>query len=163
MRRSKNICVIAYAAARLFGDASVGFGDTVVAFDCSQLEVQKAVDSAKSGDIVRLPEGSATWSSRVHVSDKEVHVVGAGIGRTSITYDMPVSFGNACFWFSSSASTACSISGITFVGSSDAQYGCVCISGAWEGFRVYNCHFDNILRRGLAVRGRAIGLIDSCT
>jgi hypothetical protein len=59
-------------------------GATLTADSVSREDVQKAVDAAADGDIVRLPAGTATWTASVRVADKFITIEGAGIGRTTI-------------------------------------------------------------------------------
>jgi hypothetical protein len=76
---------------------------TVEAADCSQQEVQKAIDAATDGDTVLVPAGSAIWITSeenrpaVVISrkgqEKGITLKGAGIGKTVIIDDT----GPACF------------------------------------------------------------------
>jgi len=56
-----------------------------LAASCSSTDVQTAVNSAKDGDIVLVPPGHCTWSSRVTVINKSISLIGSGIGSTIIT------------------------------------------------------------------------------
>jgi hypothetical protein len=56
---------------------------TVNAASCSNANVQSAVDSAAAGDVVTIPAGDCTWTSRVDVN-KPVTLKGAGVGSTVI-------------------------------------------------------------------------------
>jgi PKD repeat protein len=64
--------VISPASANVHEAASVSLAD-----------VRAAVESAHSGDIVRLPAGTAVWTGQLTVS-KSVSLIGAGIGLTTI-------------------------------------------------------------------------------
>jgi hypothetical protein len=59
-------------------------GETIVAASLLQADVQKAVDAAGDGCTVKLPAGTATWSSAVTVSGKFIAIVGAGVDKTII-------------------------------------------------------------------------------
>src|SRR2546429_1772660 len=69
---SPGLCVSAAAAA------------TLNAASASYADVSAAVSAASSGDTVRVPAGSATWSSQLNIS-KGILLQGAGIGQTVIT------------------------------------------------------------------------------
>jgi hypothetical protein len=57
---------------------------TVTAASPSYADVKAAVDSAVSGDTVKVPAGSATWTDRLIIT-KGIYLFGAGIGNTNIT------------------------------------------------------------------------------
>jgi PKD repeat protein len=57
---------------------------TITAASPSYADVKAAVDSAFSGDTVKVPAGTATWSSQLVIT-KGIFLIGAGIGQTSIT------------------------------------------------------------------------------
>ena len=58
---------------------------TVNATSCSQANVQTAVSVAVDGDTVLVPAGSCSWPNGVSWSNKNINVIGAGIGNTVIT------------------------------------------------------------------------------
>ena len=52
---------------------------------CSQANVQTAINSAATGDIVVVPPGKCSWNANVIISDdKKITLKGAGIGLTVI-------------------------------------------------------------------------------
>jgi hypothetical protein len=53
--------------------------DTHTAASCSQADVQAAVHAARPGDIVRVPAGTAIWSSGLSISNG-IRLEGAGAG-----------------------------------------------------------------------------------
>ena len=57
---------------------------TINAASCSQANVQSAISSAASGDTVKVPAGTCTWSSSITVA-KDLAVIGAGSTNTKIT------------------------------------------------------------------------------
>ncbi len=58
---------------------------TINAANCSQSAVQSAINSSTSGDTVKVPAGSCTWSSTLTI-DKNINLKGAGVEKTIITY-----------------------------------------------------------------------------
>jgi Flp pilus assembly protein TadG len=59
---------------------------TINASTCSQANVQAAIDSAKTGDIVAIPGTGCTWTSGVSVpTTKKITLQGAGYASTVIT------------------------------------------------------------------------------
>ena len=62
----------------------------ITAASPSYADVKAAVDSAVSGDTVKVPAGTATWSTRLYIT-KGIYLIGAGIGNTTITsgYNAP--------------------------------------------------------------------------
>jgi hypothetical protein len=54
---------------------------TISAASCSNIDVQVAVDAAVTDDIVTIPAGDCTWTTRVNVS-KAITLRGAGVGQT---------------------------------------------------------------------------------
>jgi hypothetical protein len=56
-------------------------GAATLSSDGSRADVQAKIDAAVDGDIVTIPSGSFTWSSGVSISEKGLHLRGAGSGR----------------------------------------------------------------------------------
>ena len=63
--------------------ASLALAGTVTSPSASQSDVQKAIISAKAGDVVQIPAGTATWSGTLSVK-KAVTLRGAGAGVTIV-------------------------------------------------------------------------------
>ncbi len=55
----------------------------IPAASCSQADVQAALNAATTGDTIRVPAGTGTWSGLA--INKAVHLQGAGTGQTRIT------------------------------------------------------------------------------
>jgi hypothetical protein len=55
-------------------------GNTVYALSCNLTDVQNAINSANSGDIVVVPEGNCIWNSEIVVipPTKTIYLVGSG-------------------------------------------------------------------------------------
>lgn len=123
---------------------------TRMAANCSQSAVQKAIDSAASGDTVSVPSGNCTWSSTVIIpAEENIILKGAGIDSTVIT-------GGTVNMSGSSR-----ITGFTFIN------GLIQVDG--DGWRVDNCKFYNASKwnDGVFVRGQRenqhpTGLVDHC-
>src|SRR3984893_15159583 len=71
--------------AVLGGTLPLAKGSIVNAASVALADVSAAVQSARDGDTVLIPAGTATWTSGVSVS-KAIKIVGAGSGRI-IAYD----------------------------------------------------------------------------
>jgi len=67
-----------------FASVAVSYAATITASSCSLSDVQSAISSASSGDIVIVPAGSATWSTALSIT-KGITLQGAGIDSTTIT------------------------------------------------------------------------------
>ena len=65
--------------------ARTGYTVTIPAQSAARGDVQSAVNSAVSGDIVLVPAGTATWTEAVTIpSTKKITLQGAGMGVTKI-------------------------------------------------------------------------------
>ncbi len=126
--------------------------------------VQAAVDSAKDGEVVRLPAGTATWDQTLIFPDnKTIILMGNGPDETIIsgTINAPRSLINM------GKSRSC-ISNIGFKLSNDNGDG---ISVGGKGWRIDNCKFENLISEtieGVVVWGPAmdngcpVGIVDHC-
>jgi len=77
--RLRGLPPVGLAAIAMAVVASSVLADTHTAASCSQADVQAAVNAASPGDIVRVPAGTATWSSGLSIS-KGIRLEGAGAG-----------------------------------------------------------------------------------
>lgn len=66
------------------------YAKAIWADTCSSTDVQTAVDASTGGDIVQVPVGSCTWTSRLNVGRKGITLRGAGIGKTFIVDSIPI-------------------------------------------------------------------------
>jgi hypothetical protein len=135
---------------------------SIVATDTSQASVQAAINRAPDGGTVIVPAGSSTWTSRVYISNKAITIFGAGIGQTIITSALPVDATNAPFYVSCPGK-AVRISGFTCVAGPGDIKGFINITS--QNFRVDNCAFTNVTKRGVAAysTSNSWGVIDHCT
>ena len=161
------------AVMLLLGSFSAIQAATINAASCKYSDVLSAYNSAKSGDIVAVPSGSATWSNTLVIS-KSVTLRGAGIGQTIITRGSPTaSFTGAFLCVAKLPSDVpVTISGITFdsvrtdhvvdtrqvyILNSTAQ-------GAtfdYTKIRITSCQFKNGERQ-VFWEGRCFGVVDHC-
>jgi hypothetical protein len=137
---------------------------TVSAASCSSSNVQSAINSAATGDVVVVPAGNCSWSSTVNWSGRGITLQGAGVNLTNIT-DNGTS-GAALSIGGASASAFVTVTGFTFIKSSDHVNGIVQISGSQDsvGFRF---HHNRILIATAGSRGIGVesvyGVIDHVT
>ena len=137
---------------------------TVNATSCSQANVQTAVSVAVDGDTVLVPAGSCSWSNGVSWSNKNINVIGAGIGNTVITPAGDV--------FSITATTKGSfrVSGMTISGSPSGNPFIFHIMSSGtetpvKGWRIDHIRFSFTNASSLRViyiSGISWGLIDHC-
>ena len=86
MTRLRRAAIILSATTISLMTAQLADANTINAASASEAHVQAAIDSAVSGDTVRVPEGTATWTEGVSIPDaKKIAVIGAGWDRTVIT------------------------------------------------------------------------------
>ncbi|MBN1694734.1 hypothetical protein JW879_04940 [candidate division WOR-3 bacterium] len=127
-------------------------------------DVQAAVDSALSGDIVRIPRGNSTWISRLEIpDDKKITLSGSGQEETVISSDTsePGSLINM-------GSSGSRVTNMGFKLANDNGNG---ITVRGEGWRIDHCRFDNNIGNiieGVSARGYPsdggcpVGLVDHC-
>lgn len=107
---------------------SWAFSAVITAASCSQADVQAAINSASSGDTVRVPPGECTWTTPVNCNSA-IRLLGAGTtmpGGTKIHSQLPKTLvfavsESACnvtplevagFWFVDSYETTTSLNGV---------------------------------------------------
>jgi hypothetical protein len=113
-----------------FGESAQGA--TINAASCEQTDVQAAIDSANSGDIVIIPSGECTWSGSVSIPDaKKITLQGSGYNNTVITR----------------SETAISMnesgSRVTGIGFIQPESGDQIIHVQGTGWRIDHCKFNN--------------------
>ena len=136
---------------------------TTTAASCSQADVQAAITAAASGDTVLVPAGACTWSTPVSISGKRLKLLGAGIGKTSITD----STGRGALSFECSAANFVDVGGFTFIKGIAYSGGMIQVWGVM-GEVAFRIHHSRLFDNGVA-GGRGIwvssgyGLIDHLT
>lgn len=135
------------------------FAATYTASDCTHENVQAAIASATTGDLVLVPPGTCTWDTTVTIAGKVITLQGAGSANTHIaTVSGTTAFSNN--------DTASRITGFDFTGPTDIQ---VKLSGA--GWRLDHCSFTNtygssrvtIYVHGENISTVPVGVIDNNT
>jgi hypothetical protein len=160
-------------SAGVIGSHYVSSGNTIWAASPSYADVVAAIALADPGGTVRIPAGSATWSSQLVIS-KALRLIGAGIGQTVIT--------NA---YSNSSGSLSESKGFILLKPSDYSLNpAIRISGfsipctgqsycimpynrsdpaqIWDRIRIDHIAFSSH-ERGIRVVGHAYGVADNCT
>ena len=131
--------------------------------------VWDAINAAKDGDIVQLPEGTALWKSGWNTKHwakmKSITVQGAGIDKTIIRDETSTAAGDEPFDLKGVEGRPFRITGITFAGTgltnAGVWAGAIVISGNCKTFRVDHCKFPN-MDRMMTISGDTYGLVDHC-
>lgn len=159
------VAVAVLAASGAFAVEAQEGPRVIKSMDCSQEEVQKAIDLAKDGDTVQVPEGNGAWK-KVKLPGKAITLQGAGIGKTMIT---AVGRGSTIA-VKSAEGKPFRISGISFVFEPTIRT-CVGVWGSCKNWRIDHCKFDNSRNSGCRVGVRVedesdtvytYGVIDHC-
>ena len=114
--------------------------------------VWEAINAAKDGDTVQLPEGTAVWKKGWNAGHwakmKAITIQGAGMDKTIIRTDTTRDAGDKSFVVNGVEGKPFRITGITFDGTGFANAGIwageVVISGNCKNFRVDHCKFLNM-------------------
>jgi hypothetical protein len=131
--------------------------------------VWDAIEAAKDGDTVQLPEGTATWKHGWNTNHwakmKAITLAGAGVDRTIIRDDTSTAAGDEPFEIKGVEGKPFRITGITFDGTSLPNAGTwageIVIGGNCKNFRVDHCKFLN-MDRMMTIHGDTRGLVDHC-
>jgi hypothetical protein len=159
----KTQSALAILAASLFS-LPTARAATINAPTCSQANVQSAVNAAQDGDTVSVPAGSCAWSSAVSWTNKNVKVIGAGIGNTVIT---PA---NGAFSVTATTKGAFRISGMTISGAPSGNPFIFYLQSSGtetpiKGWRIDHIRFNftnSSSLRAFYISGISWGLIDHC-
>jgi hypothetical protein len=149
-----------------FGLAKSSEAATINAASCSQSDVQGAIANAQDGDTVSIPAGSCTWTSAVGWSNKNISLIGAGIGNTVITngiadpYSGVIGVGNA-------SKSSFRISGMTIIQGSLSDGIHVSSTGSsnsTKGWRIDHIRFYSTGNPNSSIYFAGInwGVIDNC-
>ena len=180
MRSVKRVALV-LAAMGALGWVRGTEAEVVKAASLSAGDVQAAINAAKDGDTVALPEGIGTWAVQVKMIGKGITLKGAGTGKTVIVDATPnvPSYGNKYGTVEAIDRKMLKIegvegkpwrmTGITFRGrpvgdDSDKLSGCpylMCILGTSKNWRIDHCEFLDAYA-GFWVRGNTHGLVDHC-
>ncbi|MHB1035948.1 MAG: hypothetical protein ACYC35_15200 [Pirellulales bacterium] len=147
-----------------------GHAETRLAAALTPEAVWDAINAAKDGDIVQLPEGTALWKKGWNTNHwakfKAITIQGAGIDKTIIRDGTSTASGDEPFDIKGVEGKPFRITGITFDGtglpSAGTWAGAMVIGGNCKNFRVDHCKFLN-MDRMLTISGDTYGLIDHCS
>lgn len=64
--------------------AAAASAATIPVSTCEQPAVQAAVEAATDGDTLQMPVGNCTWPTHVSWANKDITILGAGVGKTVI-------------------------------------------------------------------------------
>ncbi|MCO6434648.1 hypothetical protein [Nitrosomonas nitrosa] len=140
------------------------YGTIIKAASCSQSDVQRAIDSARDGDLVLVPAGTCTWTAGITFSNTRVTVQGAGVDQTTIIDATGSEYDEVPFIIAGLEGKSFRITGFTFSGGGDT-YGIIKILGNCKNWRIDNCRFHSQQARAIVVGWYSwtYGLIDHCT
>jgi hypothetical protein len=127
-------------------------GETRMTTNLTPEAVWDAINTAKDGDIVQLPEGTAVWTKGWNAGHwakmKAITIQGAGIDKTIIRTDTSRAPGDKSFVVNGVEGKPFRITGITFDGTGFPNAGIwageIVISGNCKNFRVDHCKFLNM-------------------
>jgi hypothetical protein len=134
----------------------------VDARSASFADVASAVALAGQGDIVRVPEGTATWTAGL-VIRKAVTLQGAGIGKTIIQDGLAKN--ENILVFNATLNHFYRLTGFEFQpGERKTKFtkGCVLVTGNSKTVRIDHCKFYRVHNRSIYIRGAVCGVIDHC-
>jgi hypothetical protein len=132
--------------------------------------VWEAINAAKDGDTIQLPEGTAVWKKGWNTDHwakmKAITIQGCGIDRTIVRDDTSTAAGDEPFEIKGVEGKPFRITGIAFDGTglpnAGTWAGAIVISGNCRNFRVDHCKFLN-MDRMMTISGDTYGLVDHCT
>jgi hypothetical protein len=148
---------------------SAAQGETRMTANLTPEAVWDAINAAKDGDTVQLPEGTAVWTKGWNAGHwakmKAITIEGAGIDKTIIRTDASRAPGDKSFVVNGVEGKPFRITGITFDGTGFPNAGIwageIVISGNCKNFRVDHCKFLN-MDQMMTITGDTYGLIDHC-
>ncbi len=155
--------------------------DIITAASCSQTDVQAAIDSAKDGDTVMVPAGTATWTKTgdskpaVQVGkqltwnpptfeSKAITLYGAGVDTTIIIDQCPHNYNESALLIFTESNKPVRVTGFTFSRSGEkAEKGTLSIIGECKNWRIDHCKLlDAQYGNGIVISGNSNGVIDHC-
>ena len=145
------------------------YAETRTAAALTPEAVWEAINAAKDGDTVQLPEGTAVWKKGWNTGHgakmKAITIQGAGIDKTIIRDTTQGTAGDKPFVINGVEGKPFRITGITFDGTGLPNAGVwageIVIGGNCKNFRIDHCKFLN-MDRMMTIKGDTYGLIDHC-
>ncbi len=136
----------------LFIGGGKTYAGVIQAASTSRADIQAAINSASDGDIVVVPAGISTWTSRVTIS-AQITLQGAGQRKTVITKT-----GGDYALYANGVDNL-RITGFTIRGGNYSSNG-INLAGNPKGFRIDNNKFTQCTGSAVQIRGYAKGVID---
>jgi hypothetical protein len=161
---SRVTALVSLAATLILAVSRLAEATTINANSASQSDVAAAIASATNGDVVSIPDGTATWTRTLAVR-KAITLQGAGIGNTVINDDIQ----NArIITWTLPAGLPSRLTGIEFRDGggthSAPPTGAMRVDGSntdGSTFRMDHCYWNNI--NGTPVFDTVIGVLDHNT
>jgi hypothetical protein len=144
----------------MFGVAATESGTTVAATTCQATDVQAAIEQAKDGYVVLVPEGTCTWTTPVGITNKSIILKGAGMDKTIIIENLSTSASS--LYAIIALGKPVRITGFTFDGTKTRDnHASVEVAGPSGSplFRIDHMKFVNVTERGISANA-VYGLID---
>jgi hypothetical protein len=150
---------------------NLSFAETHNLSSLNQTVVQNAINAASNGDTIILPAGVQTWTTTsggapaVEIQNKEISIIGAGVGQTIITDSTNAGWMETAIWIQNDTGENFRISGINFIQGVGDGNGIIKIRGNARAWRIDNCSFSASSKNMVSIGGTAVtyGLIDHCT
>jgi hypothetical protein len=143
-------------------------GVTIAATTCGAGHVQAAINAAKDGDTVTIPEGRCTWTATVTVDGKAITIQGAGINKTVIVDNVPKYADGTppghLLKLDTKGTMLTRLTGMTFdggVGREDPfNKSLVFLTGDSKSFRIDHVRFIATRVSALTITGSTYGVVD---
>lgn len=150
--------------------------EIIPAKSCAQSDVQEAVNRAKDGDIVTVPEGNSVWISpeggggagypSVEIKGKSIVLQGSGTDKTVIYDSTGIKGWQVPLLFREIENNYIRITGFTFKPVTTDIKGIIAMGasgGQCRGYRIDHCNFDGFSNGVAIITYRDnYGVIDHC-
>lgn len=161
MKTIEKVTFIVLAVSMVF--ISGANARTINSASCSQSNVQAAITAAADGDIVLIPTGSCIWTTGITWVNKNISVIGAGIGNTVIS-------GNGTkFSITPTTKASFRVSGMTLSGDTASSVFLILgnVATAYtKGWRIDHIRFkytgNASVVNAFQINGVTWGVIDNC-
>lgn len=141
---------------------------TINAADAGLATVTQAVTDAGPGGTVILPADDVTWTGTLRIT-YALTIQGAGTGQTIVRDGLTNSSGaygaRSLIYWSTVASGAHSLSGVSFIGATGTgnNWGKILLDGLTTSMQIFQCVFDQLPDTNISVYGGVYGCIYSNT
>lgn len=158
------ICEVAFLMAlgtTCETSATLSSKDALTAASAGSADIQAAIDRAGDGDTVRVPAGTATWTSGVTIpATKGIKLIGDGIGST--VCNLAGAYG--VFLDTRSTNSPVRLSGFTFLNGPGRAIQVNSRTTGARDWRIDHCEFNGHsgMDAYLYVEGYTFGVIDNC-